>query len=283
MYEGDFDSTYFASGVGTGNLYVCGNTGGTPTVYQIPITTGTMGTAVAGPTLSTAATGCSPVTDFSNPNVTGRADEWIFAGVQNGGLGNLCAAGGCMMNFNVQPWKPATPYAVGQQVLDTHFQVQTVRTAGTSGLTTPAWSTTIGATTSNNGMRWVNQGPQIASHPAWQPTHAYARFFAIIDSGGNVQVATVGGTSKPGGHPTWATIVNRTTADGTVTWRNVGLPATVSFAAAGGTSGLIVDNTVSIGTLAGASQIYFSTQSNQTCGTSGTGGCAVQASQAGLN
>lgn len=283
MYEGGFDNAYYASGVGTGNLYVCGNTAGTPTLYQIPIATGTMGTVVVGPTLTGAATGCSPVTDFSNPNVTGNPDEWIFAGVQDSGLGNSCAAGGCLMNFNVQPWQANTTYAVGQQVLDTHFQVQTVRTAGTSGAAAPAWSTTIGATTTQGAMRWVNQGPQIATHPAWQASTNYALHFAIIDSNGNVQVATVAGRSKAGTHPTWQTIVNRTTADGTVTWRNVGLPATVSFAAAGGTSGIIIDNTVPTGTTAGASEVYFSTQSNQAvCGTSATVGCAVQASQAAL-
>jgi hypothetical protein len=44
-----------------------------------------------------------------------------------------------------------------------------------------------------------------------------------------------------------------------------------------------MDNIVSTGTLAGASQVYFSTLGNQTCATSGgTGGCAVQASQPGL-
>lgn len=46
---------------------------------------------------------------------------------------------------------------------------------------------------------------------------------------------------------------------------------------AGGTSGIVVDNGAS-----GAANIYFSTLLNQTCGTSGTGGCAVSASQAGL-
>jgi hypothetical protein len=43
-----------------------------------------------------------------------------------------------------------------------------------------------------------------------------------------------------------------------------------------------VDNEVN-GTLAGTSQIYFTTLSDQVCGTSGTGGCAVQASQPGLD
>lgn len=59
-------------------------------------------------------------------------------------------------------------------------------------------------------------------------------------------------------------------------------------AAAGGTSGIVGDNTVGAGTLAGASQVYFSTLVNGSavCTTSGgtfLGGCAVQASQVGLN
>jgi hypothetical protein len=72
------------------------------------------------------------------------------------------------------------------------------------------------------------------------------------------------------------------TAPNTVTWENVGAIASADAAAAGGTSGIIIDNFVGSGTLAGASQVYFSTLSDQACGTSGTGGCAVQASQAKL-
>jgi hypothetical protein len=64
-----------------------------------------------------------------------------------------------------------------------------------------------------------------------------------------------------------------------VTWKNLGANGTAALAAAGGTSGIIIDNTVSGG---GASQVYFSTLSNQPCGTSGAGGCAVQASQSAL-
>jgi hypothetical protein len=60
--------------------------------------------------------------------------------------------------------------------------------------------------------------------------------------------------------------------------------ATAGLAAAGGTSGIIIDNMVVSGTLAGASQIYYSTLAGQACAGngstgSGTGGCAVQASQ----
>jgi hypothetical protein len=58
--------------------------------------------------------------------------------------------------------------------------------------------------------------------------------------------------------------------------------ATAGLAVTGGSSGIIMDN---ISTTSGASQIYFSSLSNETCagnGTTGggTGGCAVQASQA---
>jgi hypothetical protein len=61
--------------------------------------------------------------------------------------------------------------------------------------------------------------------------------------------------------------------------------ATVGHAAAaGGASGVIIDNTVGPATLAGASQLYFTPLTNQTCTTSGvTGGCAIQASQAAIN
>jgi hypothetical protein len=56
--------------------------------------------------------------------------------------------------------------------------------------------------------------------------------------------------------------------------------ATAGLAVADGASGVIIDNNVASGTLAGASQIYFSSLGSETCSTSGgTGACAVQASQ----
>ena len=53
--------------------------------------------------------------------------------------------------------------------------------------------------------------------------------------------------------------------------------ASAGLASAGGSSAIIIDNAAGV---AGASQIYFSTLSNQSC-TGGSGGCAVQASQSG--
>jgi hypothetical protein len=288
LYEGGFDSTYEASANGTGNLYVCGNTAGAPTLYQIPITAGVMGTVLTGPVLTSATTGCSPVTDVPNPNSTAASNEWIFASPQASGLGNNCASGGCLMNFSVQPWQPSHAYTVGEEILDSDLQIQVCRTPGTSrtaALGHPVWSTTINVSTTDASVRWTNQGPNQASHPAWQPSTAYAAGAEIIDSNGNVQWASTAGTSKAGAHPAWNVAIAGNTNDGApqIKWKMVGLPATQSTAAAGGTSGIIMDNTVGTGTLAGASQVYFSTQGNQTCTTSGgSGGCAVQASQSAL-
>jgi hypothetical protein len=54
-------------------------------------------------------------------------------------------------------------------------------------------------------------------------------------------------------------------------------------AVTGGASGVVLDNTVGAGTLAGASQVYFTPLGNQACTTSGgNGGCAIQASQSSL-
>ncbi len=65
------------------------------------------------------------------------------------------------------------------------------------------------------------------------------------------------------------------------------IPAATSagMAVAGGASAVIIDNQVPGGTEPGASQVYFSplTTTPQTCGTGGSGGCAIQASQATLH
>lgn len=285
LYEGDFDNAYLNSTNATGKMYVCGNSagGGVPTLYQIPITNGVPGTVLTGPALSSVSTGCSATTVISNPNVAGGTNEWVFAGVRASGLGNSCASGGCVMNFVTQPWQPSQAYTVGQEVLDNGFRIQTVRTAGTSGTTTPAWNTTIGGTTNDGAvLRWRNQGPQTPTHASWIANHAYALRAEILDPNGNIQEAFNSGTSA-GTQPNWNTTAMGTTTDGGVMWRNLGPVATSSIAAAGGSSGIILDNVTSAATRAGASQVYFSTLGNQNCATSGgTGGCAIQASQSSL-
>jgi hypothetical protein len=289
LYEGSLDSAYENSSNAAGNLYVCGHTGGHPTLYQVQITSGAvLSTVITGPVLATgAATGCSPVTDVLNSNATGGSTEFIFASVQTRGTSTPCAAAGCLMNFKDTPWQPSTAYTLGQEVVDSNFQVQMVSTAGTSGGSPPTWSTGVGGTTTDGtgptAVKWLNLGVTTAATPvAWVANHAYTVGDFIEDSNFNIQVVTTtAGNRKSGGaEPTWGANVGQPTPDLHVTWTNAG-PAPGALAAAGGTSGVIFDNTVETGV--SGSQIYFSTQGNQgTCGTATNVGCAVQASQSAL-
>jgi hypothetical protein len=288
LYLGAFDSTYENSVNGTGNLYVCGNTGGTPALYRVPIAAGVFGTVKAGPALALTATPCSPVTDILNPNASGGATEWMFASVETEGNSTGCIAG-CMFNFKDTPWQASTAYSVGQEVLDTNFHIEVVSIAGTSGAAVPSWNAAIGGATTDGTVHWLDQGalttPVLSG---WTASHHYTVGAEIVDPNNNIELVTgTTGTGHSGSTiPTFNLIAGGTTTDGTlpntVTWTNVGAIATAALPAAGGTSGIIVDNTVASGTLAGASQVYFTTLSDQTCGTSGTGGCAVQASQSAL-
>lgn len=186
------------------------------------------------------------------------------------------------MNFRDTPWNASSAYSVGREILDSHFQIQVVSVAGTSGSTTPPWSVTAGGSTTDGTVTWLDQGALSASAAGWQANFLYTKGTEILDSNNNIELVTTGGRSGAA-TPIWSTTVGATTADQGVRWLNLGAFASSALAAAGGTSGTVIDNTVGSGTLAGASQVYFTTLANQTCVTSGgTGGCAVQASQAAL-
>jgi hypothetical protein len=288
MYLGAFDSTYISSTTSTGNLYVCGNTGADPTLYRVPIAAAVFGTAVAISNLTAAADSpaCSSITDVVNPNATGGSFERLYFGVENNGIPTACTGKGCAISFVDAPWQASTAYQVGQEILvlrtaNNTLYVNVVTGAGTTAASAPTWPAQVGSVTTSGSVTFLNQGATTLSVFAqWTKKHAYTLRTRILDSNGNLEMVTKAGTSGAN-TPTWSTTAGASTTDGSVTWENAGVLPSAALAAAGGTSGIIIDNFVS--TLAGASQVYFSTLSNQTCTTSGTtGGCAVQASQSKL-
>jgi hypothetical protein len=286
LYIGAFDYAYETSTNATGNLYVCGNTGGAPTLYQVPIVAGGLPVdafSITGLTPTGDSPPCAPVTDVYASNTNGGPAERLFVSVEGNGEEPSCGGAGCIMSFLNSPWQASTAYTVGQEILSNRLRIEVAVTAGFSGATTPIWTSSAGTFQNDGGVRWLDQGTLLAIQPAWMAatphTHTTDR---VLDSNGNIEVSTHTGTSGSS-QPIWNTTPGGTTADGTVTWTNAGSNATFALPAAGGTSGIVIDNTVGSGTLAGASQIYFSTLGNQNCTTSGTnGGCAVQASQSGL-
>lgn len=291
MYDGFFDNAYINSTNATGNYYICGNAGANPTLFVVPIQTGILGTPAV---ISTLATGgstppCSQVSTISSPGATlgSAATERLFVSVQDNSTAAGCGGGGCIQNLIDTPWQASTSFTVGQEVLVKSFSpltrlINVVVTAGTSGTVQPSWPNTAGMTTTDGGVVWLNQGVVSVPIAAWAASHSYLLRVRVLDSNGNEEIAKVAGTSGST-PPVWATAPGATTTDGSITWTNAGALPSASLSAAGGTSGIIVDNTVGPATLTGASQVYFSTLADQLCTTSGTtGGCAVQASQSAL-
>jgi len=288
QYDGAFDRSYIFSTTTTGNLYVCGNPGGEPTLYQIPISSGVMGSVKTGPLISTTGTTpCSPLTDVYNSIETGSGlpQEWVFLSTQAAATPVGCGGHSCIMNFKVTQWQPSFIYNVGQEILDSNLNIEVCETPNsTSGATPPTWSPTLFSTTSDNQVHWRNQGPVQAFPPPanWAPLTTLSGGAEIIDANNNIEIVFNFGTGTTGAtQPTWPLTEGSLTPDGSIFWYNLGANPVAALPAPGGTSGIIIDNTVNN---PGGSQVYFSNLQDTGCTTSGgTGGCAIQASQNGLH
>ena len=272
VFAGTFDNAYFTSASGSspsGNLYVCGNTSGDPTLYQVPISGNAMGTVGTVTAVTTAATTCSPVTEVYN-----STNDFIFLSADTQGSSPTCGGSGCVYSTNITPWQRSTAYAVGQEILDTHLQIQVVEIAGTSAAAAPSWSTTIAGTVADFSVKWLNQGPLSTTigAAAFATLSFYGSGTVVIDGHGNIELCNAGVFCFNASTPTWQTAPGATTSSGGP-WENLGANGIPALTASGGTSGITIDNTVPAGTEAGASQIYYSTL---------TGSNVVQASQAAL-
>jgi hypothetical protein len=124
MFDGAFDEAYYDTG-GTGTLYACGTSGTVTALWQIPITASVMGTPVLGPSLTTAAGTCSPITEFQN----GAVDR-MFVSVQADAVTatpiSCPLATGCLMSFDI-----TNPLAWGTTKSPA---ATTSATGGTSGI-----------------------------------------------------------------------------------------------------------------------------------------------------
>jgi hypothetical protein len=128
IYSGDFDNTYITSSIPTisGHMYVCGKDPANarrPAMYQLSFNPATAVLTGVGTPLTGLATadgiGCSPVTEFYNPNGGGPgvARDWIFFSIGNNAnsvspiVGPcLTTNAGCLISMNVTgnpAWPPA--------------------------------------------------------------------------------------------------------------------------------------------------------------------------------
>lgn len=113
-------------------------------------------------------------------------------------------------------WQPDFLYAAGQLIVDAKGNIQIVQTAGISGDSAPSWNPNVGQTMQDSAVVWQNLG-----HSTWQPSTVYSAGQAILDPTGNIQMATIGGTSGTN-MPAWTEGTNATTLDAAVIWTNHG-------------------------------------------------------------
>jgi phage tail-like protein len=130
---------------------------------------------------------------------------------------------------SIQPraWAANQVYNVGQFVLDSNGNVQRVLVtrASKSGGAPPSWNSTIGRTTTDGQVTWINAGPG-----TWAANTPIQVGQYIQDPNGNLQLAisainvadspTIGTTGAL--QPTWPTALGETVADGNLTWSCAG-------------------------------------------------------------
>jgi hypothetical protein len=213
MYIGALDSTYENSVNGTGNIYVCGNTGGPPILYQIPVVAGTFGTVKprAGSfgrhyaVLSRSRypeSQCCRGRDRMDVRQCGKGRRHL--------LRRAPQVADASSISKTRPGNRRPIMRIGQEVVDSHFQIHAVATAGTSGTVPPSWSTSVGGsnTDGDGGVLWVDQGVPSAVTPALGrrtlPTRADN---LILDSNDNIElcVYSFGSGTSGGTAPAWNT------------------------------------------------------------------------------
>jgi hypothetical protein len=109
--------------------------------------------------------------------------------------------------------------------------------SGITGVAQPAWSTVIGAYTSDGGQQWICKGPSVQNwgiaaptaapsvvqsalptiFPAWSANTYFSTCFLIVDAAGFIQMVTTFGTTGSI-IPVFNDVLGGLTGDGTVMW-----------------------------------------------------------------
>jgi hypothetical protein len=162
---------------------------------------------------------------FTNPTVVGGKNQ--FTGTvpvdtsQTNSTVNILGR-----EFNI--WQSNASFALGYSIVDSNGNVQTVTTAGTSGATQPTWNIT--GPTTDGGVIWTFVGAFVNPNAvtSWVAGNIYVTGAVVIDSNGNAQQATQGGTSGllP---PTWNAVIGGSTTDSGVQWICLGPAITPIF------------------------------------------------------
>jgi hypothetical protein len=321
QYPGTFDNAYYTAANASspsGNFYVCGLDGTAsqiPALWRVPISSNTMGTPVEIGVIGTDTTPCSPVTEFFNGNVITTT---LSAAVTNStttipltsgtNFNNndfvvvdaevmLITAGGGTTSLTVTRGRwgtTAAAHSSGARIDDVTSGAVATTTLSAAITTTGQTSVSVSSTTGFGVGDFIQIGTEImkitavggatsltvsrAQRSTTASTYSIGaavkdvtldRIFVGVATGAAGEPCTTGGCA----------FVFDVTTPPTSRVASAGLAAT------GGTSGIIIDNA---STFTGASQLYYSTVGAGTCtgnGSTGSGtskGCAVQASQSGL-
>ena len=226
-----------------GNGIVIGGTSSAPTVSlpactaaQILIENGSATAFICSTTgaLSTLGVGQNLISAGGNLNTSGvpsgffNCKDLAYGAVGNCATDdtahiNSCIAAACASGANgiqSSAYLPATPnscYATTSPLL---VNCSSIKFFGAGWKQTKITQNYYGPTLLVEGVEAGWKPPLTTSVTAtWLASHAYGQYKEIIDSNGNVEVATTAGTSGTPTHPVWPLTVGGTVVDGgTLTW-----------------------------------------------------------------
>jgi len=272
-FAGTFDTAYFNTG--TGYLYACGSGPAAvrrPTLWRIPVSASGLGTPEEGPVLVSADTVCSPVTGLMGVDGVDR----IFMSVQASGSGTGCT-GACVYALNLPSAAAFNTTSTSASITGTQY-ISVSTSAAPNAAVGPVETTLSAAQAGTYYGITITQGAANAAGV----TRAYTLFKDGIATSITCTVAAAASTCTDTANS--ASFVNgskiavrvvTTGAAATMTLRpslgwTTSLAMTAGLAAPGGTSGIVIDNSMG----SGGSQVYYSTITSP--------GLAVQASQKAL-